>query len=219
MSRKKKTKPTEAATQHPPHQPEPNTRLGVLITPRTGQEVGHPDSQDSFTTLTTLTIPLEFFVTQPWVPCPVTHALGLPLKATRWPSTNSRVPNNLALGLFLNPDPDAEAFGTIRFRRMDGAVVVAREGEGEGEEVGEREVEMVLSYLSGLSVGFTGFVRGEREKVEAEGGEEGKVEVQAGRARRARELAEKILTPRAFREYAKGRVVKEGLGKQYECVR
>ncbi|TKA33036.1 hypothetical protein B0A54_14697 [Friedmanniomyces endolithicus] len=102
---------------------------------------------------------------------------------------------------------------------MDGAVVVAREGEGEGEEVGEREVEMVLSYLSGLSVGFTGFVRGEREKVEAEGGEEGKVEVQAGRARRARELAEKILTPRAFREYAKGRVVKEGLGKQYECVR
>jgi len=117
------------------------------------------------------------------------------------------VPNNLALGLFLNPDPDAEAFGTVRFRRMDGAVLVVREGDG-GEEVGEREVEMVLGYLSGLSMGITGFVRGEREKVEAVEGEEGKVEVRAGRARRAREVAERTLTPRAFREYAKGRVVK-----------
>jgi len=162
---------------------------------------------DAFATLTTITIPLEFFVTQPWVPCPVTHALGLPLEATRWPSSSSRVPNNLALGLFLNPDPDAEAFGTIRFRRMDGAVVVVREGEG--EEVGEREVEIVLSYLSGVSAGVAGFVRGEREKVEAEEDEERKVEVRAGRARRARELAERDLTPRAFREYAKGRVVKK----------
>ncbi|KAK1817723.1 hypothetical protein LTR12_007924, partial [Friedmanniomyces endolithicus] len=161
----------------------------------------------SFATLTTLSIPLETFANQPWVPCPVSHALGLPLKATRWPSSSARVPNNLALGLFLNPDPDAETFGTIRFRRMDGAVVVAREGDG--GEVGEREVEMVLSYLSGVSVGITGFVMGEREKVEAEEGEEGKVEVQAGRVRRARGLAERVLTPRAFREYAKGRVVKK----------
>ena len=117
------------------------------------------------------------------------------------------MPNNLALGLFLNPDPDAETFGTIRFRRMDGTVVVAREGEG--EEVGEREVEIVLGYLSGLAAGVTGFVRGEREKVEVEEDDGRKVEVQAGRARRARELAERALTPRAFREYVKGRVVKK----------
>ncbi|KAK0929079.1 hypothetical protein LTR57_002154, partial [Friedmanniomyces endolithicus] len=161
----------------------------------------------AFATLTTLLIPLETFASQPWAPCSATHALGLPLKATRWPSTNSRVPNNLALGLFLNPDPDAEAFGTVRFRRMDGAVLVAREGDG--EEVGEREVEMVLGYLTGLAAGITEFVRGEREKVEAVEGEEGKVEVRAGRARRAREVAERTLTPRAFREYAKGRVVKK----------
>jgi len=48
MSRKKKTKPTEAAPQHPPPQPEPNTRLGVLITPRTGEELGHPDSSGTY---------------------------------------------------------------------------------------------------------------------------------------------------------------------------
>ncbi|KAK0889621.1 hypothetical protein LTR91_026349, partial [Friedmanniomyces endolithicus] len=113
----------------------------------------------AFATPTTLKSPLETFDKQPWVDCPVTHTLGLPLKATRWSSINSRVPNNLALALFLNPDPQEDTFGTIRFRRMDGAVLVA--SDVDGEDVREREVGMVLTYLSGLSVGITTFLREE----------------------------------------------------------
>ncbi len=56
---------------------------------------------DAFATLTTLKSPLETFDKQPWVDCPVTHTLGLPLKATRWASIYSRMPNNLALGLLI----------------------------------------------------------------------------------------------------------------------
>ncbi|KAK1051403.1 hypothetical protein LTR74_016787 [Friedmanniomyces endolithicus] len=174
MSRMKKTEPAEAVTQNSPEPIEPTTRRGVLITPH------------AFATLTTLKSPLETFDKQPWVDCPVTHTLGLPLKATRWPSINSWVPNNLALVLFLNPDPQEDTV-----------------------DVREREVGMVLTYLSGLSVGITTFLREEPGKVDDEVCEERKVEVQADRASRARSLAEKTLTAAAFRKYAKGRVMKK----------
>lgn len=65
----------------------------------------------------------------------------------------------MALALFLNPDPQEDTFGTIRFRRMDGAVLVA--SDVDGEDVREREVGMVLTYPSGLSVGITTFLREE----------------------------------------------------------
>ncbi|TKA76217.1 hypothetical protein B0A55_06601 [Friedmanniomyces simplex] len=210
MSRKKKSKRTEAVNKPPPQPTEPTTRRGVLITPLTGEERGltlFSVPADVFATLTTLKIPLEIFDSQPWVDCRATHSLGLPLRATRWPSDNARVPNNFPLGLFLNPDPEDDTFGTIRFRRLDGAVLVA--SAVDNGEVKEKEVEMALTYLGGLSGEMTAFVREEREKVKAAEGEERRNEDQAEKVERARELAGKTLTQDAFRRYVKGCVGKK----------
>ncbi|KAK5723410.1 hypothetical protein LTR15_005108 [Elasticomyces elasticus] len=205
MSKKKKSKSAAPAVQPPPPPPptEPPNGRGVLITPRTAEELGLPESDDVFATLTTIKVPLELFDQQPWIDCPATHALGKPLKATRWPSESARVPNNLTLGLFMVADPKDEKFGKVQFRRMNGAVLVA--SVIDGGEVKEKDVEMMLMYLSGMSAQITAFVREERnerdEDAEADWIEE--------RVERTQELAARMLTSEAFRQYVKQDVVRQ----------
>ncbi|KAK5714827.1 hypothetical protein LTR17_017004 [Elasticomyces elasticus] len=204
MSKKKKSKSVAPAVQPPPPPPmEPPNGRGVLITPRTAEELGLPESDDVFATLTTIKVPLELFSQQPWIDCPATHALGIPLKATRWPSENARVPNNLTLGLFMVADPKDPKFGKVQFRRMNGAVLVA--SVTDGEDVKEKDVEMMLMYLSGTSAQITAFVREARnerdEDAEADWIEE--------RLERTQELAARMLTSEAFGQYVKQDVVKQ----------
>ncbi|KAK4888146.1 hypothetical protein LTR27_012932 [Elasticomyces elasticus] len=205
MSKKKKSKSAAPAVQPPPPPPptEPPNGRGVLITPRTAEELGLFESDDVFATLTTIKVPLELFSQQPWIDCPATHALGIPLKATRWPSENARVPNNLTLGLFMVADPKDEKFGKVQFRRMNGAVLVA--SVMDGGEVKEKEVEMMLMYLSGMSAQFTTFVREERNERD----EDAEADWIEQRVERTQELAARMLTSEAFRQYVKQDVVKQ----------
>ncbi|KAK3639842.1 hypothetical protein LTR56_012222 [Elasticomyces elasticus] len=203
MSKKKKSKSAAPAVQFPPPPTEPTNGRGVMITPRTAEELGLPESDDVFATLTTIKVPLELFSQQPWIDCPATHALGIPLKATRWPSENARVPNNLTLGLFMVADPKDEKFGRVQFRRMNGAVLVA--SVIDGGDVKEKDVEMMLMYLSSMSAQITAFVREERnerdEDAEADWIEE--------RVERTQELAARMLTSEAFGQYVKQDMVRQ----------
>ena len=142
-----------------------------------------------FASLSSLKIPVELFDQQNWVDSPVSDALGFPLKVARWPAANSRLANKFAQGLFMWPNPEAVEFGCVRFRRVDGAVLVARR---DGRDVEQREVEALLIYLSTVAKEVTDRVREEREKrrqkekelaalmappVPEEGKEQGKQEV------------------------------------------
>ncbi|KAK3068774.1 hypothetical protein LTR53_013391 [Teratosphaeriaceae sp. CCFEE 6253] len=213
MSRKKKAAAAEA-TADATTEPEIATRQGVLVVPMTGEEVGQPESTDIFASLTTIKVPIDLFNQQDWVPSPVSAALGLPVTVTRWPSDNARLFNKFAQGLFLNSNPDGDDFGTVQFRRVSGAVLVASTGEGPELEV--QDVQMLLLHLTTVAKEITEFVRrvkDERRVMEMQLQLDGNVEAEGEdsfeTAKRRRDLAGRFLSRSAFDEFVKGFAMKQ----------
>ncbi|KAK3072500.1 hypothetical protein LTR53_006707 [Teratosphaeriaceae sp. CCFEE 6253] len=213
MSRMKKAAAIEA-TVDAATEPEIATRQGVLVVPMTGEEVGQPESSDIFASLTTIKVPIELFNQQDWVPSPVSAALGLPVTVTRWPSENARLFNKFAQGLFLNANPDGDEFGTVQFRRVSGAVLVA--GVGEGPELEVQDVQMLLLHLTGVAKEITESVRRAKDaqrvmemQLQLDGNVEAEGEDSFETVKRRRELARRLLSRSAFEDFVNGFTMKQ----------
>ncbi|KAK4541989.1 hypothetical protein LTR36_007189 [Oleoguttula mirabilis] len=170
---------------------------GIIIAPYTAPQAAGNLHNDNFCCkISAASMPRSLFDALPWTPSDVSAALGLPVKVAVWPSPDNRVPNNAVLGLFMHVDPAHDKFGKVRYRSMDGAVVVARI---DGKELGQKEVEGLLMYLGTLWHAIK-----ELPKAEDEG--------LADRIGKAKGLAARMLTPEAF-----GGFFERYLGEQVEA--
>jgi len=115
--------------------------------------------------------------------------LGLPVKAGRYPSKDSRAPNPAAVGLFMHCDPEAETFGKVHFHpnNLTGTIIVVRT---DGEELEMGKLKALVAYLGGeMKDEIKQFEEGE------ETGEEEK------KKEKAREIKGRKLTKEAFEEF------------------
>ncbi|EMD00885.1 hypothetical protein BAUCODRAFT_187485 [Baudoinia panamericana UAMH 10762] len=159
-----------------------DTCQGILVVPYKAEQLDKPPSETIFATTSSLTGPRCELEVRTWLDSPISAALGIPLKVTNFPSDNSKLQNKLAIPLFLNVDPEDDAFAKVSYRYMDGGVLLARQ---DGEKLDEKHVVALLAYLNSLSE-----VMVEHARKEWEGDEE--------RKEQAKVLAEERLTPYAF---------------------
>ena len=175
---------TARKLQHP--EQAPFHVQGVLIASRSPEEVGQPDSTDHFAALGTVQIPSHLAARLPWEISPTSAVVGLPLKITWWPSDNSKQTNNITLGLLMDPDPESDDFGRVKYKRMDGTMVVART---DGKDVSKDEVKALLFYLGSVASTIQSLVKAGYETAE-------------DRVANAKAFVETKLTAAALQNYA-----------------
>ncbi|KAK5126146.1 hypothetical protein LTR85_011502 [Meristemomyces frigidus] len=168
------------------------TAQGIVIAPHTiAAAAESPASDDFCCKIGAATATSSFFDTLPWATSEISALLGLPVKVAPWPSAQNRQPNNIALGLFIHINPEQDNFGKVRFRSVDGAVIVARI---DGKELGEKEVEMLLTYIGEMSHEITTLVS----------------EDHGDRVGKAKEFVGSRWTAEAFGQFVEGRQTEQG---------
>lgn len=162
------------------------TGRGIVIGPHTAGESGDPEFNGVCCRLGAVSISHSLFDALPWTRSDISAALGVPVQVAPWPSADNHRPNDAVLGLFVYIHPQQNNFGKVRYRSIDGAVILART---DGKELREKEVAALLTYISEISHEITAIVKTEQED----------------RVGKAEQLAGSVLTKEAFDRFLESR--------------